>query len=529
MNSLKQLAKYRLIGILVLALVSATLLLNRHLVPAGDNATYIVLGQSLATGQGYRMISDPRAPEMALYPPGYPLLLAGVLTLTGTAHNLLAAIWPMKVLSVILHLAVTALVYGLFRRRNANLATATAMLVAVNPYIVYYAAEVGTEIPFMLLSLICLWQFERYTHKPGATALLWTALWLVLTFYVRSIALVIAIAFMAYLVAHRRWKHAVLLVLVVGALAAPWFIRSSQLPATGTSVGLGRGYFALYSSSDPYGTAKASLPDLVARVLDNLRIYVQEIWPQVLFPHVEGIGIRLGALGWVAAVPISLLLLLGFCLEARRGFVSEWYVPAFFTSCVGYLWAQSRLVVPIIPFATYYFCVAVDWLLQKVLKERVRLHHLALTSTCVVLLLSMCMADVRSIQRNWRYGLGHSVAEYYGQDPEWRNYLAAMQWIATDSPLAARVMCRKADLMYILTRHLALEYPYSTDGTELARVVRDSHVAYVIEDAFHWTRTTEQYLTPALEAWQATQPHALTLAYETDAPRTRVWRIAEQK
>ena len=97
---MRLLSKYRLIFILILALLCAASLLNEHLVPAGDNATYMILGQSLVTGRGYRMISDPRTPAMALYPPGYPLLLAGVLALTGTAYDLVAAILPMKLLSL---------------------------------------------------------------------------------------------------------------------------------------------------------------------------------------------------------------------------------------------------------------------------------------------------------------------------------------------------------------------------------------------------------------------------------------------
>ena len=71
------------------------------------------------------------------------------------------------------------------------------------------------------------------------------------------------------------------------------------------------------------------------------------------------------------------------------------------------------------------------------------------------------------------------------------------------------------------------DVPQSADGMELVRAVYSNQVAYVIEDAFTWTRTTEQYLRPALRSWQAQDPAALSLAYETDAPRTRVWRVQQ--
>ncbi|HUT15947.1 MAG TPA: glycosyltransferase family 39 protein [Anaerolineae bacterium] len=523
------LSRYRLIFVLVLGLLCAALLLNRHLVPAGDNATYMILGQSLVTGRGYRMISDPRLPEMSLYPPGYPLLLAVLLAVTGTTRDLLAAVVPVKVLSLVLYMGALVLMYGILRRRNGTLATMTTLLVAVNPHILHFGTEVGTEIPFLFLSLGCVWLFERYRQQPSTQALLWVAALLGLTFYVRSVTLVMAAAFVLYLCVQCRLRHGVLLLVIVGALVAPWFVRTSLLPATGTSVGLGRGYFALYFSSDPYGTMKASLSDWLTRLCQNLRIYALEIWPDVLFPHALSVGRFVGRAGLLAlTVTISALVLAGFVLEARRKHASEWYVALFFASCVGYLWAQSRLIVPIIPFAIHYFLVGVDSALRKVLgSSRKRARECALAAACAVLMVSLLRVNVRNIQRNLNAGLDHSLAAYYADDLEWSNYLRAVNWIVQDSPQPTAVMCRKADLVYLVTGNQALEYPYSTEGSELAQLARDNRVAYVIEDAFTWTRTTSQYLRPALQAWLGAEPEALALVYETSAPRTSVWRVRQ--
>ena len=521
------LSRYRIVFVLVLGLLCAALLLNRHLVPAGDNATYMVLGQSLATGRGYRMISDPRSPQMSLYPPGYPLLLAVLLAVTGTTRDLLAAVVPMKVLSVVLYMGALVLMYDILRRRNGTLATMATLLVAVNPHILHFGTEVGTEIPYLFLSLGCVWLFERYRRQPSTQALLWVAALLGLTFYVRSITLVMAAAFVLFLCVRGRLRHGVLLLVIVGALVAPWFVRTSLLPMTGTSVGLGRGYLALYFSSDPYGTMKASLSDWLTRLYQNLRIYALEIWPDVLFPHALSAGRFGGRAGQLALTAIiSALVLAGFVLEARRKQASEWYVALFFASCVGYLWAQSRLIVPIIPFAAYYLFVGMDSALRKVLgSSRKRARDYVLTGACAVLLASLLRVDVRSIERNRHTGWDHSLAAYYADDLEWSNYLRAMNWIAQDSPQLTVVMCRKADLVYLVTGNQALEYPYSTEGIELAQLARDNHVAYVIEDAFTWTRTTPQYLRPALQMWLGAEPEGLAVVYETGAPRTRVWRV----
>ena len=41
-----------------------------------DDGRYIILAESIATGQGYRLINFPYAPAEEAFPPGWPLLLA---------------------------------------------------------------------------------------------------------------------------------------------------------------------------------------------------------------------------------------------------------------------------------------------------------------------------------------------------------------------------------------------------------------------------------------------------------------------
>ncbi len=536
---LRWIQKHHLVLILLLGLAFALPLLNAHLVPAGDNSTYLVLAQSLATGQGYRMISDPRAPQMGLYPPGYSLLLAGVTLATSTTANLLEAILPSKILSVFLYLATVALVYLLLLPRSRLLAALTALATAVNPALLHFATEVGTELPYLLLSLACLWAYDRYVHRESWRQLGLTALLIVLAFYVRSIALAIAVALALHLVLRRRLGQAAVLLLVVGVLVLPWFVRGASLPDTGTSVGLGRGYFDLYFTSDPYGTAPASLSDWTTRLLQNVSSYVLDIWPNTVFPHASRLVSLLGTGGTILVSLITVLIAYGYVLELKRRSATEWYAGLFFLSCVTYMWAQSRLIVPIIPFAIYYLFVAAQHLLERLVfrpaaarpasdstkaTPRERTTGLVLGLGCAVLVASALVVEVRRVQTNVWYGWHQPLQVYYSPDPEWDHYLQAMEWIKANGEASSIVMCRKADLMYIVTGLQALEYPYSYEPADLKSAIADNKVDYLIEDAFSWTGTTTLYLQPALSAWQQAEPQALSMMFETEAPVTRVWR-----
>jgi hypothetical protein len=336
---------------------------------------------------------------------------------------------------------------------------------------------------------------------------------------------VIAVALVLYLVVRRCWRDALLLGLVVGLGAAPWFVYSSALPSTGTSVGMGRSYFALYFSRDPYGFEAATLSDLWSRFILNLQIYARDIIPGALFPHITDLARLAGPLGPILLWTISGGVVIGFLVELRQKRAAEGYVGLFFASCIGYLWAQSRLIVPLIPFAIYYLIVATREALRVLARGNTRVAESGVLVLVAILGLSALQVELRAVDRNVRTGFRHPLEVWYERDAEWANYLKAMRWVSSQAAPGTNIMCRKADLMYIVTGLHALEYPYSSDGQMLKRAIIDVDAKYVIEDGFSWTGTTEQYLRPALQGWREAEPGAMTLAMDTDAPRTRVWRI----
>jgi len=267
--------------------------------------------------------------------------------------------------------------------------------------------------------------------------------------------------------------------------------------------------------------------DWLVRILQNLRVYGLEIWPDVLFPHASRIAALLGPMGSLLIAAVFVLVVVGFVLEARRGSAAESYVALFYASCVGYLWAQSRLIVPVVPFALFYLVRAIDHVVRLWARERPRLHVPLLGLVTLLLTWSAMVANARGIGHNLLHGLGNTVDAYYAEEAEWSTYLEAVRWIADQSGAESPVMCRKADLVYVLTARQALEYPYSADGAALMRAVHDSRAGFIVEDAFTWTLTTQQYLREALRSWRAEDPSALALAYETSAPNTRVWRVID--
>jgi len=96
--------------VILWATLSATFAFNRELAIWGDNAEFVVLSESLATGQGFALINSPARQVNNRFPPGYPVLLLPLLLIWGKS------ILAFKLLSVLLFVGTSVLLLLLFER-----------------------------------------------------------------------------------------------------------------------------------------------------------------------------------------------------------------------------------------------------------------------------------------------------------------------------------------------------------------------------------------------------------------------------
>jgi hypothetical protein len=113
------------------------------------------------------------------------------------------------------------------------------------------------------------------------------------------------------------------------------------------------------------------------------------------------------------------------------------------------------------------------------------------------------------------------LAQVYADSPEWTRWLESVAWLNANTPPSAVILARKPDMLYLLSGHPTVEYPYSQDGNVLLSTLETNGVTFILEDSFTWTKTTEIYLAPAMLSRSA----AFHLAFETAAPTTRVWAV----
>ena len=228
----------RLVPVLLAAVAAVAVVLSIEPFPVGvfqDDGIYTVLAKSLATGQGYRYLHLPDAPNATHFPPVYPLLLAALWKL---APSFPGNITLFKFANAAF-IGVSAVLAWFFARRWLRMselaaAVSVAAFTACAP-VLLLSVMVMSE-PLFLAALFPVLMASERAARTGSSrhALVAGAAGGVLAL-IRSLGVVVIPATALVLAWRRRWLAA-FLVCVAGALAMmPWQLwvaaHDAELPA----------------------------------------------------------------------------------------------------------------------------------------------------------------------------------------------------------------------------------------------------------------------------------------------------------
>jgi 4-amino-4-deoxy-L-arabinose transferase-like glycosyltransferase len=229
-----------------------------------DATFYHITATQLAAGKGYTRLDG--APT-AIWPPGYPVLLAGVYALSG--GNVLAA----KLVNALYAALATLFTYGIGARLfGARAGLLAALLFAACPDDVFYANFLLSEPVFAALFSGLVWLFvvlQQRRPEPGALA--WLGLGVVagVATLTRGIALAWLVVPTAVWLAQSRalrpaWPRAALALAGLACAVLPWTLRNQMQLGAPILLASSSGR-TLAHAHGPFETADGSLEGLVWR------------------------------------------------------------------------------------------------------------------------------------------------------------------------------------------------------------------------------------------------------------------------
>ena len=432
----------------------------------GDNAGYLSLAYSLATGEGYVEAWDPALAPHTKYPPLYPALLAGAMGLGAEA-------WiTFKLLSLLLvTLSVTVCFAWVRDRHGVLLATGVSLVLAFSPAFLWSTNWILSDPLFLALTLACLWSFHRSEHVAAPSRwILAGCVFAILSTFTRTAGLPLVLAVGAALGLARHWRALAGFVVAFVAPSVFWWLRSRS--------GGEAQYVSEFWMIDPYqpDLGRAGIGDLAARVLENLQGYVLVHIPAGLSPWSGGALTALGLVlmaaalaGWVARIGV-------------RWTVVELFTPLYFGLILLWpaVWSGDRFALPLYPLMLFY---AAEAILRGARRLDSRLPLAVGVIAVALLLVPSTQSWGQSVREARACRAVVRQAGPFGCYSEGlQQFVSAARWIGENVPDGSAVFSRKPRIFYTLSGVRSRTYPLSSDPDRFFREAREVGVSYVVLD-----------------------------------------------
>ena len=446
-----------------------------------DDAFYVILAKSLATGHGYRNLNLPGAPFATHYPPGYPLFLAALWRIMPSFP---ANLVLFKVANAIFLAVVAMFAYRFARERlglGIGLAVAATIAGTATTPALYLSSMLLSEMMFLALVLpYLLWAESRVTseHADIRGALL-LGVGAGVLFLVRSqaIALVGAVA-LVYAI-RRRWRESAVTIGAATMVVLPWLLWVS---AHDVFPPLMRGdygsYFAWFTDGIKergigivLETLRRNVPDLFAHVAHRFRP------PTNPLPDI------------VASLCVLLFAIPGFVRLVRRAPITLAFIAGYLAIVAVWPFAPVRFVLGIWVLITLVLALGAEALIDgrspNVAWNRPTMRlvmRVAGGIASVVLVAGLVSYNVRGYQRRWWATTEDLSGRWIAPKLEWiRSQTDRAAIIATDHDegtvylytgrnavpvttftaaeyLEPRPLDQDAAALRILTTHFAAQY-----------------------------------------------------------------------
>ena len=487
------------LGIAAMHAVLGLLVFEPALFPGGDNAGYLILGEALRSGEGYRDLYLPGAPLHAKYPPVLPSLLA-VMGWLGSVQLFKLGM-----------LACTSATVWLTARLGRDLigpgpALIAAGLLAVNPTLLEYGHYILSEAPFVLFVVLSLWAADR-DDRVGATVAVGAA---VLAFGTRTAGLAVLLALPLTWGLRKRVRRAAGAAGAAVAAMLAWGVYQSRAAPTQAS------YLEELLLVDPYDPAAGAVgaAGLVARAAGNLWAYASRVIPQTLF----GTDGPAAGLTLLAGLAIGLVALLGWARRSKEGLGAA---EAFFLLYGGLIaiwpavWTDRRFLLPALPVLLLFLFDLVSNVAPR-LPEGIR-RFAPVAVGLVLAVPGLAWTLERVPDRVECVALYRSGAPC--DPPAQASLYRAAEWARENTPSDAIVVNRKPRLFWWYSRRQGDLYPYSADPGVVMRAIDGMGADYVVVDQV--SGTTARFLVPAIQAVQ----QRFELVYEGGNPTTYLFRL----
>jgi hypothetical protein len=471
-----------LLSIFLTYILSGTTHFSTELSIIGDNAQFVVLGQSLAEGKGYKEINRPNPSDHTKYPFGFPVLLAL------SYHIFHLNYLGYKIIIFLFSIGALYFLYRWFEGYSLIFLFSFLVMIALNLKILEYSSLILSEGPFLFFVTLGFYLLDKFDKLKKYQYFILGILSWGIAYYMRSIGIVLFLAFFLYLLLRKKYKLAIVWIFVTTIIITPWQLW--------TSIHGGASYFKALQMKNPYSPhlGKIGFSEIVTqRIPTNFKGYFLTFVPETIIPLFKAQKFALkNMLGGI----LTLSVLAGFIFDFwKKWDLKGWYFLG--TIAVLLLWPEvwmgERFLFGIIPLIIFYFIYCVHQLTKKLTSSERKLNSLFSKIIMVFIAILIIM------QLNFK-----NPQTQYTHD--WINYKKCAIWIKENISSDATIVCRKPFLAYLWIGKKTTSIPATSKKEEVYKRFINEGATHIIFDGFYWSSTTRRRLGPIIQKNQSDFP-----------------------
>ena len=478
----------------------------------GDNAGYYILGNSIASGQGYKNIHLKEKTEHNHFPPGYPLIIATATKIYSTDIS-----YIKKVNGLFLLLSI-GLLFLLFHKLTGNyhIPFIASLFLLYNFNLLSYSTIMMSEIPFLFFSTLSLLLFTKVDFNlPIKKNWLFFIFLIIIsfTYYIRSTGLALVAAVSLYLIIKQNWKYLMLLITGFVLFILPWYLRSKSLG--------GNSYISQLFLKNPYQSELGNMGflDWFNRIWINFERYVCREIPSGIFDfiYITDYKETIGVWGWVIGLGVLALIFYGLLnLKKYTPFIL-YYIIANFGLLLLWpdVWVGTRFMLHLIPLLTLLFingfASALLLFNHRILKNENQL--IILIPLVVFGLLTVNFYGKETISQFRKVARANYPKNY-------QDYFELAKYVKNNTVDTTVVCCRKGQLFYLFSNRYVTGFKKTLDIEEQLEYLKSKITNYVVFDQLKYG-DTDKYLYPLIKRY----PSKLSVIKKTKETETYLFEF----
>ena len=515
-----------------------------------DGGVYYLLGTSLNSGHGYRILSEPGWPRAIQYPPLLPVFVALHQRALSTSDPAVVAPWLRKsyaAMFLLFGLTLLAVARRFLPDPFAFVAVALCLCLLMT---VFMSDLLFAELPFALLTVLFvfvatsetwpIWVHESLTFTVGAAG-----------FFLRTAGVALLGAWVLDALIRRQWRA---MVLRAGLSLLPVLVWQSYVTKVRSSAEYShpayeyqRAPYQFYNVSyaenialvDPFQPehGRIHLSTLVNRLVGNLVPMFtaigqsvsarNDVWSQLLGRVAQ--ALRMQKLlppktGLVPVFALSALTLLGLAMFIqRRAWLVVFIILLSLALTLVTPWPSqfNRYLMPSAPLLA--ICAVHGWRSTwSSLARRSRLFlsaRIALAAFSALVVLIQPYALFKGFHERvdnlppFASGKPNSAStRLFNHTDAWLSWEQAVEWLRQNASPQAIIATEAPHFFYLLTGRQSVLPPLESDPHRAEALLAAVPVRYVIIDQLGFVGASWRYARPAVES----NPMGWRLAYSRE-------------